>query len=289
MTSAAAKPASKSPSLNSSRLATFDALSGFGSTPPVRRKSCNTGASGFIASSTSITWGRTSYSTSINAKASCAFLTDVAATAATACPAYNTLSRAKILRLTKRMSAGPTMTGVSKGNSTISSEQITDLTPGAALAFSRLMDIILACGCGLRSTLPHNIPGRLKSAPKVARPVTLSAPSGRIVRLPIHLLSMLLPSMPNFSLFRTTLERTALPLNFHRIYYALEKPSANIFKDHSIMIIRSRTCTNFGVCLNLAALSSQKEICRSAKIGEPRRRFAPPGLIRRRISRRHKN
>src|SRR5215470_1685500 len=32
------------------------------------------------------------------------------------------------------------------------------------------------------------MPGLEKSAPKVARPVTLSSPSGRLVRFPIHLL-----------------------------------------------------------------------------------------------------
>src|SRR2546426_452897 len=43
-----------------------------------------------------------------------------------------------------------------------------------------------ACGCGLRSTRPMSWPGRLKSAPKRARPVTLSAPSGRMVRVPTY-------------------------------------------------------------------------------------------------------
>ena len=53
-----------------------------------------TGASGLIASSTSVTWGRISYSTSISFIASLAASADVAATAATACPSYRALSPA---------------------------------------------------------------------------------------------------------------------------------------------------------------------------------------------------
>src|SRR5689334_18251813 len=44
------------------------------------------------------------------------------------------------------------------------------------------------------------MPGCTKSAPKAARPVTFSRPSGRMVRLPIHLLSVepfaVMPDVP---------------------------------------------------------------------------------------------
>src|SRR6476646_9857028 len=63
----------------------------------------------------------------------------------------------------------------------------TALTPGSFSAFEVSIDLMMACGWGLRSTLPISWPGRLKSAPKRARPVTLSAPSGRSGRVPIHL------------------------------------------------------------------------------------------------------
>src|SRR5262245_25268619 len=43
-----------------------------------------------------------------------------------------------------------------------------------------------ACGCGLLSTLPTSWPGRARSAPNLARPVTLSTPSGRTGRVPIQ-------------------------------------------------------------------------------------------------------
>ena len=46
MTSASLKPASTSPLAKVTRLAMFDGLVGFGSTPAVKRSSCSTGASG---------------------------------------------------------------------------------------------------------------------------------------------------------------------------------------------------------------------------------------------------
>src|SRR5438132_11481594 len=67
-----------------------------------------------------------------------------------------------------------------------SARVITALTPGSASALEVSMDRMRACGCGLRSTRPMSWPGRLKSAPKRARPVTLSAPSGRMVRVPTY-------------------------------------------------------------------------------------------------------
>ena len=65
-----------------------------------------------------------------------------------------------------------------------SSRVMTAFTPGSASAFDVSIFTMRACGCGLRSTRPMSWPGRLKSAPKRARPVTLSTPSGRIVRVP---------------------------------------------------------------------------------------------------------
>src|SRR6266478_4465280 len=74
----------------------------------------------------------------------------------------------------------------SDGWSPKSSLVMTALTPGSASAFEVSIETMRACGCGLRSTRPMSWPGRLKSAPKRARPVTLSAPSGRMVRVPTY-------------------------------------------------------------------------------------------------------
>ena len=60
ISSASAKPLSTSPWPYWLRLATFDGLSGLGSTPRVKIFSLSTGASGLTASSTSVTWGSTS-------------------------------------------------------------------------------------------------------------------------------------------------------------------------------------------------------------------------------------
>ena len=60
MTSASLKPASTSPWPNSVRLAMFDAFFGLGSTPSVKILGFTSGALGFTASSTSVTWGSTS-------------------------------------------------------------------------------------------------------------------------------------------------------------------------------------------------------------------------------------
>ena len=75
-----------SPSVISTRLAMFEGLSGLGSTPTVKRSSCRTGASGRMASTTSITCGSTSYVTSMSLSALRAMAGLVAATAATAWP-----------------------------------------------------------------------------------------------------------------------------------------------------------------------------------------------------------
>ena len=49
------------------------------------------------------------------------------------------------------------------------------------------MERMRACAWGLRRTWPTSMFGREKSAPKRARPVTLSTPSGRTGRVPTHL------------------------------------------------------------------------------------------------------
>ena len=67
-------------------LAMLLCLSVFWPSSVVVMVSCRSGASSFIASSTSKTGGSTSYSTSINPSASSAMWAFVAATAATACP-----------------------------------------------------------------------------------------------------------------------------------------------------------------------------------------------------------
>ncbi len=100
ITSAFLKPASMSPSVISTRLATLDGLSGLGSTPAVKRSSCRSGASGRMASTTSITCGSTSYFTSMSFSARLAMTALVAATAATAWPSYNAFSRAMTFRTT---------------------------------------------------------------------------------------------------------------------------------------------------------------------------------------------
>jgi hypothetical protein len=62
----------------------------------------------------------------------------------------------------------------------------TALTPGNASASDVSIETMRACACGLRSTAPWSMPGSEKSAPKLARPVTLSAPSCRIGLVPMY-------------------------------------------------------------------------------------------------------
>ena len=105
-------------------------------------------------------------------------------------PGNSAFSRAITLRHIQRMSWMPSITDLSRGNSTISRAVTTAFTPGSASALEVSMPMMRACACGLRRTLPQIMPGMVVSAAKAARPVTLSAPSGRMVRWPIHLLSM---------------------------------------------------------------------------------------------------
>ena len=65
-----------------------------------------------------------------------------------------------------------------------SSAVITACTPGSFNALLVSIDTMRACACGERFTLPHSMPGRTESAPNMARPVTLSTPSGRTGRVP---------------------------------------------------------------------------------------------------------
>src|SRR6516164_9443762 len=89
------------------------------------------------------------------------------------------------LRDRSRKFIGPSPTKASSdGIGGKSSHVTTALTPGNARAFSVWIARIRAWACGLRLTLPHSIPGITMAAPKLAFPVTLSTPSGRIGRVP---------------------------------------------------------------------------------------------------------
>ena len=128
-------------------------------------KSCRIGASGLSASSISITHGSTSYSTSISSQALAAIASVVAATAATGWPGNSAFSRAITLRHIQRMSWMPSITApFSIVKSTMSRADTTALTPGSASAFEVSIELMRACGCGLRSTLPQIMPGMLVSA-----------------------------------------------------------------------------------------------------------------------------
>ena len=69
----------------------------------------------------------------------------------------------------------------------MSFDVMTALTPGRASALDVSILRILACAWGLLSTRPTSMPGADMSAPKRARPVTLSTPSGRTGRVPMVL------------------------------------------------------------------------------------------------------
>src|SRR5215471_1609388 len=89
------------------------------------------------------------------------------------------------LRERSRKFIGPSPTNASSEAIGGKSSEVTiALTPGSFSALSRLIDMIRAWACGLRLTLPQSIPGMTMSAPKLARPVTLSTPSGRMGRVP---------------------------------------------------------------------------------------------------------
>src|SRR2546426_12401373 len=67
---------------------------------------------------------------------------------------------------------------------------MTALTPGRASASRVSIFLIRACGYGLRTILAQSMPGRLRSAPKVALPVTRSGASTFANLVPITLCSM---------------------------------------------------------------------------------------------------
>src|SRR5581483_15506 len=77
---------------------------------------------------------------------------------------------------------------------------ITALTPGSAAAFDVSIDLMRACACGERMTLPYSVPGNVWSAPYIARPVTFGTPSGRMGRVPTHLYRVVDTSFTVFSL-----------------------------------------------------------------------------------------
>src|SRR5882672_9136834 len=67
--------------------------------------------------------------------------------------------------------------GVPALHSGKSARVTTALTPGSFSAAEVSIDLMIACACGLRKILPTSMPGRNRSAPNLARPVTLSIPS----------------------------------------------------------------------------------------------------------------
>src|SRR5262245_13262451 len=80
-----------------------------------------------------------------------------------------------------------------------SAEVTTAFTPGKVRALEASIRRILACACGLRSTRPQSMSGKDRSAPKLARPVTLSTPSCRIGRVPTqrNFFASAIPLPPN--------------------------------------------------------------------------------------------
>ncbi len=89
----------------------------------------------------------------------------VAATAATGWPWNKAFSRAMTLRHIQRMSWMPSITApLSTGKSMMSRAVMTTFTPGSFSARAVLIDLMRACGWGLRSTLPHSMPGMVVSA-----------------------------------------------------------------------------------------------------------------------------
>src|SRR6266849_5231572 len=104
---------------------------------------------------------------------------------------------------------GPSPTNASSdGISAKPADVTTALTPGNASALSVLIDTMRACACGLRFTLPHSMPGIVMSAPKAARPITLSTPSGRIGLVPTTLREALSRYVMSYSM---TEKRFAVP------------------------------------------------------------------------------
>ena len=112
-----------------------------------------------------------------------------AATPATACPLYKTLSAARqlLLRNLGLLIAPSPMSASRPPCWEKSAEVTTAFTPGSARARLASMDLIRAWAWGLRKILPKSNPGNWMSAPYWALPVTLSAPSCRMGRVPTTL------------------------------------------------------------------------------------------------------
>ena len=139
-----------------------------------------------MASSTFMTGGSTWYFTSIRDRASSAMWGLVAATAATACPLYSTLSAARQLLLINfglDMAPSPRSAIFPEGCGR-SAEVTTALTPGIARARLASMERMRAWGWGLLRVLAWRSPGNWMSAPYWALPVTLSVPSWRMGLVP---------------------------------------------------------------------------------------------------------
>ena len=149
-------------------------------------------------------------------------------------PGNSAFSRAITLRHIQRMSWMPSITDLSSGKSTTSRAVTTALTPGSASAFEVSIDLMRACGCGLRKTLPQIMPGMVVSAAKAARPVTLSTPSGRMVRWPIHLLLVTIfivpPCCSRMSAAVSSTARTILsyPVHRHRLPASQNRTSSSL-------------------------------------------------------------
>ena len=89
-------------------------------------------------------------------------------------------------RSRKSTSASPP-DAASDSSSGRSAPVITAFTPSIRSAAETSRERIRAWAWGERNTAPISIPGRAQSAPKRARPVTLSSPSWRTGRVPTHL------------------------------------------------------------------------------------------------------
>src|SRR5499425_2537 len=138
------------------------------------------GAPGCMEARGSTAAGRTLYSTVIRSRASSAMASSSAATAATGCPTNTTRSMARTAWA--RVGAFFLSCGMSAA-------VMTARTPGSALAALTSIDTILACACGLRSSLACSMPRGLMSATYCTRPVTFSGPSGRGIDSPTPLTS----------------------------------------------------------------------------------------------------
>ena len=94
------------------------------------------------------------------------------------------------------------MTDLSIGNSTRSLPVMTALTPGSAAALAVSIDLMRACGCGLRRILPQIIPG-MRGVGGIGRPpgdlIRAVRPDGALADPLVVVLAghcALLPSLP---------------------------------------------------------------------------------------------